>query len=136
MNNYEQAKEYRQMGWNVVPLYPNKKIPAIKWKKYQEERNTSEELKQWFKDTRNNIAIVTGKISGITVVDCDDQEAIDWFYFNTDGTGRSVDTSQGMHFYHEYAPGRNIQRKGLDVRNDGGLVLKQALLEPNFRVSS
>ena len=130
MSFYEYAKEYQDRGWNPVPLWPDSKRPMIKWKKYQEVRSTSEELKKWFLGTRNNIAIVTGKISGITVIDCDNEQALDWYFLNCNPSGLSVDTSHGMHFYHDYTPGRNVQRNGIDVKNDGGLVTAPPSVHP------
>jgi hypothetical protein len=68
---YEWALKYYKHGWNIIPIVKNNKMPALKeWVKYQTQRATEEELKQWF-DIENppNIGIITGKLSQITVVD-------------------------------------------------------------------
>lgn len=102
----------------------------VDWKIYQEQRATKEELKHWFKDTNNNIGIVTGKISNLVVIDCDNEDALDWYYFNTNPSDLSVDTSKGHHFYHTYAPSRNRQKNGLDVRSDGGYIVAPPSVHP------
>ncbi|MBB3208910.1 hypothetical protein FHS27_004744 [Rhodopirellula rubra] len=123
MNTYESALEYADRGWNALPLKPELKMPLESWKRLQEERATKDELKYWFLETRNNIGIVTGKISNLTVVDCDNQEAIEKYYFTTEPSGLAVASPNGHHFYHYHAPGRNSQKDGLDVRNDGGYIV-------------
>jgi len=64
-----------ERGLSVFPLKPRAKKPAIKsWKPFQERLATADELFDWF-DGDNNIGVVTGKISGIAVIDCDSEEA-------------------------------------------------------------
>lgn len=130
MNMYEHALEYADRGWSVIPLREKSKRPAIEWKKYQEERATKEELKRWFQHTRNNIALVTGKISGVTVVDLDNEDAKEWYWFNCEPTETYVDTSRGLHGYHKYAPFGNRANNGVDVRGDGGIVALPPSIHP------
>lgn len=123
MSLYDEALSYFKRGWNTLPLQPKAKTPLVKWSYLQEQRATKEELKRWFKDTENNIGIVTGKISNLTVVDCDNQEALDRYYFKAEPSGRSVKTPKGHHFYHFFVESRNSQDKGLDIRNEGGYIV-------------
>jgi len=68
MTMLEIARKYVARGWSVIPL--EGKIPSIVWKEYQARYPTDEELQRWFSDGKKNIGIVTGKISGLSVVDC------------------------------------------------------------------
>lgn len=77
------AKTYRYLGWNVVPLYNFNKAPQnIKiwknnkwvtgWKELQTRQATDKEFEHWFSDPKvTGLGVITGKISGIVVVDED-----------------------------------------------------------------
>lgn len=124
------AREYVSKGFSVIPLKPQSKTPAIdSWKEFQERRPTESELKEWFSGADNNIAIVTGKISGIIVVDLDSKEAVDFAKGNFHET-LSVKTGRGFHLYFKYPRDRevrNFQKRddlpGIDLRADGGYVV-------------
>lgn len=122
----EAALEYQKKGLSIIPVGKDKK-PLISWKDYQERHATTEELNRWFSNPEANIAIVTGKISGITVLDCDSQDAINRFRMMYTGLTPAVKTPRGMHFYYKYQEGvRNTVRVGnldMDVRGEGGYVL-------------
>lgn len=131
MNRLDDAMRYIEYGWNPIPLGEKSKRSVVDWKIYQEQRATKEDVKRWFKDTNNNVGIVTGKISNLVVIDCDNEDAVDWYYFNTNPSGRSVITPRGLHFYHSYAPSRNRQKNGLDVRSDGGYIVAPSSQHPD-----
>ena len=88
----------------------------------------------------HNVGIVTGKASGVTVVDLDVKEGcsgIDEFRRFCDDNAISVRTpcvrtpSGGLHYYFAYCPalkcGTNVLRslgyRNIDVKSDGGLVV-------------
>jgi hypothetical protein len=121
------ALKYREKGFSVIPCSNDKK-PLVPWLPYQQKCATDEEVRQWWaKYPDANVGIITGKISGITVIDFDSQEAIDYFLTNFKGTTPCVDTPRGMHAYFQYEEGtRNtVKVNGLDidVRSDGGYVI-------------
>lgn len=127
MSTLEFARFYLSRGLSVIPLQAHDKKPLISWKEYQERHATQEEITRWFSDGGNNIGIVTGKISGITVVDFDTDEAVQMAtargFFNTP----VVRTGKGYHAYCAYRDGvRNFQKRddlpGIDLRSDGGYV--------------
>ncbi len=65
------ALEYYQLGLSVIPC--DKKRPLVSWKKYQSKKPSLATVYRWVdKFPQANIGIVTGKISNITVIDCDD----------------------------------------------------------------
>ena len=66
----EAALEYLDRGWSIIPIKPEGKRPAIKWLDYQERQPTEKEVEEWWtKWPTYDIAIVTGAISGVVVVD-------------------------------------------------------------------
>jgi len=83
----------------------------------------------------NARAVITGKASGITVVDIDNAEALEEFerHFNIElfnACGYIVKTARGWHFYFGYEPlvgttARYGGIRGVDIRNDGGNVVWQ-----------
>jgi len=69
------ALSYCDRGWSVIPVRPDKK-PAIKWTEYQARKATPEEIRAWWQRwPESMIGIVTGKLSGIIVIDCDSEAA-------------------------------------------------------------
>jgi hypothetical protein len=126
----EWAKKYKDKGFSVIPLIPNGKIPAIKsWIEYQNKIATDEELKKWFGNgSKNNIGIVTGKVSGVDVLDFDSQEAVQYAKDHNFPETPLVKTGKGFHCYYLHKDGvRNFQKKDnlpdIDLRADGGYVV-------------
>ncbi|EMI19560.1 Bifunctional DNA primase/polymerase [Rhodopirellula maiorica SM1] len=123
MDTLSHAIRALEMGYSVIPVLYKSKRAAVSWKRFQKERPSLELVKKWFGDKPLNIGIVTGAISGITVVDVDNPNAMDEYQFRCNPSGLSVKTSRGFHFYHSYSPSGNKAKGGLDLRNDGGYVL-------------
>jgi hypothetical protein len=70
----EAALSYAKMMLSVIPVGKDKK-PLIQWQRYQHEKAPEDQIKGWWKQWPDaNIAIVTGKISGIAVIDKDTSE--------------------------------------------------------------
>ncbi len=65
------ALRYAEMGWYVFPLKPNEKVPIIKaWNK--QATIDLDKIRQWWSKWPDaNIGILTGKKSGLFVVDID-----------------------------------------------------------------
>jgi hypothetical protein len=112
-----------RFGFSVIPMGEDKK-PMIKWAELQDRRATTEEILSW---ERKNLAIVTGAISGIVVVDCESPEDAKWFWDNRGKTTAMVKTKRGFHLYFKH-PGQRVPNgqkieNRYDVRGDGGYVL-------------
>ena len=76
MTKLESALEYLDRGWSIIPIKPEAKRPAIKWLDFQSRLPTEDEVTDWWtKYPDYDIAIITGSISGVVVVDCDNEEA-------------------------------------------------------------
>ena len=77
-DNYvvDAALHYAGIGWSVIPIKPDQKVPYIRWKDFQTQRATEEQIKKWWGEyPQARIGIVTGKISNLLVVDFDNPEA-------------------------------------------------------------
>ena len=124
------AEELVSKGWNPIPILKGQKIPAVDWKPYQEKKVTLEDISEWFGKTDHEIAVVTGKISGITVIDLDKKEIVDGEKTATDKRLNlpeecSRKSPNGIHHYIKYNP--DIKQTqgildGIDIRNDGGYI--------------
>ena len=129
---------YLDKGWNIIPcdfkkaVFKDGKIEKQvvfppSYKVYHTERVTKELATKWWGD-HNGIAIVTGKISGITVIDIDTKllpEIVDMPQTFT------VETNKGFHFYFKYFEpiktgaqeyGKDGFVFNMDIRNDGGIA--------------
>lgn len=127
------ALYYRKQGYSVVPVR-GKDGHLVKWGQYQNELPSEDQINEWwgklYPDA--NIAIVTGRISNLTVIDVDlyklnaaQKQAIEE-KFPTVATPIVHSASGGEHRYFEYDPSfpnKADIMKGLDVRNDGGVII-------------
>ena len=123
----------RQLGWSVIPVNSDSKQPLVPWKKFSERRPTDDELRGWPERFKNaGIAVITGPVSGLVVLDCDGKSGL------TEAVERGLPKtpmvstpSGGMHAYFkwpkELKPFRNSTKLGeskkLDVRGDSAYVL-------------
>jgi len=128
------ALEYTGLGWSVVPVPPGSKVPYIKWKPYQTRRAETHEITAWFvKWPDANIAVITGEISNLCVIDFDGPGALEAFENKIcqlpqtiiQNTGRP---EGGCHYLFHY-PGGGIRNssgeicENVDIRGQGGLVV-------------
>jgi hypothetical protein len=132
----DRARGYVKRGCSVIPLQPKGKEPNESWKRFQKQRPTEAELARWFFDGENNIGIVTGEISGLSVVDCDSEEAIKRAKSLGVNGAPCVATGKGMHFYFEHHLGaRNFAKRpdlpGIDFRGEGGYVVAPPSVHPS-----
>jgi hypothetical protein len=134
-----------QRGWSLIPLKPREEVPAIKsWLEYQRRPPTFDELETWFERGRCNVGIVTGKVSGIFVIDADSPAALAWCNANLPPCELRVRTAKGQHLYYPYSGDRPIKNKvrvrvdgkqlALDVRAEGGYVVGPGSVHPNGTV--
>lgn len=130
MNLLQQALRYRQLGWSIIPIERKSKLPALKsWKEYQERLPTNQEIQNWFYNlTPLNLAIVTGRISKLVVIDVDTL-SIPLGLTNLNLISPiSVKTGKGKHFYfrlkdNEIIPSRTRVFDNVDIRGDGGYII-------------
>ena len=118
-------------GFSVIPIERGTKRPAFEWKSYQTTRPTEEEQARWHRYGDYDLAIVTGAVSGVVVVDIEggalqrQPEAISQITTLTATT-----PSGGRHFFFRH-PGTEVRNRPLrdaeghlgDIRGDGGYVV-------------
>lgn len=129
-NSLQTALAYAERGFSVIPIRPDKK-PFIKWESYQTTKATPEEIKSWFTKWPNAmIGICTGDLSGLLVVDCDNEEAYQEIQkLLPEGFLTAiVKTPRGYHLYFIYPAGQQIGNAagiipGVDVRGQGGYII-------------
>jgi len=119
----------------VIPVEPRGKRPVIAWLEYQQRSADEDQARQWFETTRNaNVAIVTGRVSGLVVLDIDiahrgdeSLKALEREHGAVPGTVEAVTGSRGRHFYFSHPGGLVRNRaglvRGIDLRGDGGCVV-------------
>ncbi len=127
---FNKAFEYAVHGFSVMPLRLDKKPLLGSWKALQEKAADEDQIAEWWKkNPRANIGIITGRISGITVVDIDMSggKAVDLDMFPKTYTVRTP--TGGYHLYYKYELGIGQTANTfehlphVDIRNDGGFVV-------------
>ena len=128
MNCHEAAVEYATMGFSVIPVSRDKK-PLIKWAEFQKRIATHDELSSWRQRwPEANVAIVTGSVSGIAVVDADGKEGERWIADNAPKTSVYSRTRKGVHAFYRIPNGALVPNRArlapeVDIRGEGGYVV-------------
>ena len=123
------AIELLERDFSVIPVDRMTKKPLISWKEFQSRLPTEEEVESWWtKYPDANVAIITGKISGLTVIDADSQTGIDWVQAHCDKTTVYAKTGKGQHAYYLYPYHTEIKNSvriapDVDIRGEGGYVV-------------
>lgn len=147
MSKQDDALELLDRGWPVIPIEPNHKRPLIKWKGYQDRLPTEAEVMEWWDQwPEAEIALVTGQVAGVLVVDCDNEDALHAAFDAGMRSPIKVKTKRGWHLYFKH-PRDGVRRgpragvnsrgqdwpkiDGLDFRGDGSY----ALLPPSTNYS-
>ena len=126
--NLQSALKYRSMGFSIIPVKKDKR-PYIGWANFQKSRPSEKQIRQWWgKWPGANIGIVTGKISGLTVIDADSEAGLNALneFLPDSLTIPIVKTPKGNHLYFKHSPGlSNGVRiiKDTDLRTDGGYII-------------
>lgn len=134
---FKTAKWCRGRGYSIIPVKKSDKRPLIKWTEYQKRLPTHEEIKDWYRQWPNaNIALITGALSGIMIVDVDTekgQENLNEFLPDSLIVPTLRTPGGGWHYYFQYKPGLVNKARvidGVDVRTDGGYAVIPPSLGP------
>jgi len=138
MDTKEMAKSYlKKFNLSVIPIQGGSKIPVIQtWKGYQERKPSVEDVDSWYDNFPDaGVAIITGEISGIIVLDIDGEVGKSSIAGKDLPITPTVKTGKGMHYYFKY-PNFPVGNKikvlpGIDIKGDGGYVVAPPSVHPN-----
>ena len=139
----EAAIEYAKRGWGVIATSPGAKIPVAD-KELQPNGS-----KSWTKDPEHieklftlypkaGVAIVTGEVSNLTIVDLDSKDVmpkLEEAGLKIPKDAYRVKTPRGFHIYLKYDPELKQTAGGfiehLDIRSDGGYCITSPTQMPD-----
>jgi hypothetical protein len=126
----------RYVGLGLGPLdvpppdeHHDGKVPTRAWKRYQvDERIVEAHAREWFTGREQSIALLTGALYGVVVVDADGPDALRHCVIRLPRTPWQTRTAKGVHLFYRHPGGvlRNRARIGglpLDFRGDAGYVM-------------
>lgn len=119
----------------ITPL--KSKSPNLAWKKWQTERVPRAQVEDWFALGEHNIAIITGSLTGVVVVDGDSAEACEYIEATCGPSPMKVLSSKGAHFYYSHPGGkvrnsvRVVDDPPIDIRGDGGMIIGPGSIHPS-----
>lgn len=126
----EYAAAYVALGWSVIPIKPQDKRPLIAWEPNQTERATMADVDGWLsKWPSMNLAVATGAISGIIVLDLDGEIGLRSLRESGRAAPKTLlqKTPHGWHCIYQ-ANGHVIRNAAgvlpkVDIRGDGGYIV-------------
>jgi hypothetical protein len=137
------ARQYAARGWSVVVAEARGKRPLVPWQEFQQRIAAADEIAAWFRRwPRANVAIVTGAVSGLVVLDVDPRhggaDSVARLQQAHGGFPRTLEVRTGgggRHLYFAHPGGTMRNRVGLapgvDLRGDGGCVIAPPSVHPN-----
>jgi hypothetical protein len=138
------ALAFAARGMHVFPCWPRGKTPVPKRGLLEATRDTETIKSWWRRQPERNIAIRTGAVSNLIVIDVDSGEAesalarLEAEHSESLPPSVEVITSRGRHIWFRH-PGGKIPNSagriggGIDVRGDGGYVLAPPSIHPSGR---
>jgi hypothetical protein len=128
----EYALSYANQGYTVFPLQPNGKQPLTDHG-FKDASRDPETIRQWWtKWPDANVGIVTGKVSGVVVLDVDRKHGVDGVVSMAEleipKTLTIRTPSGGFHLFFKAPSGTIVPRRigvkpGLDILGEGGYVV-------------
>jgi len=71
------ALRYAELGWSIIPVDGTSKQPLVPWRNFIDRRPSIEEIQSWSMRFRGaGIAVITGPVSKIVVLDADGAEGV------------------------------------------------------------
>lgn len=135
------ALEYNQRGLAVIPIKRADKTALVGWRGFQLSRPTDDQILEWFAEYPGaNLAIITGSVSGIVVLDIDSPEGLRIAKANGLPKTPAVKTGKGWHLYFKH-PGAKLPNwvkkiQDIDLRGDGGYVVAPPSIHENGAIYS
>jgi hypothetical protein len=139
----EAALGYLRRGWSIVVAGERTKRPIVRWQVYQHRMPTEKEITGWYERwPKGNLAVVTGEISGVVVIDIDPKSGGDASLADLESrhgpvpqTVESITGGGGRHLYFAH-PGHEVRNRaglapGIDLRGDGGCIIVPPSVHPS-----
>ncbi len=120
----EAALQYLGRGFSVIPVRKDK-TPLVPWKDFTTRKATEEEVNKWYDQWPDaQVAIVTGAISGVVVLDADKKDALKGVSILPTPIAKAY---RGPHYYLK-CPDFPVSNKvgildGVDFKGDGGYIV-------------
>lgn len=132
----EAAQEYRRLGMAVIPCNgTDGKKPAVRHKHFQTSLPPEGLVERWCgKFEEANIGLLTGQISGLTVVDIDDPKRLEEMIERCGETPVMARTPGGgfhLLYAHRGETSRNGVLPGVDVKGKGGIWIAPPSRKPD-----
>jgi hypothetical protein len=137
------ALDYLSRGWSVIPVRARSKRPMIAWHAYQQQRAEVADVEHWYARWPDaNIGVVTGRLSGLVVVDIDTRhegdltlESLTHRHGPLPVTVEAHSGGGGRHLYFAHPGGHVPNRvevfRGIDLRADGGVIVAPPSVHPS-----
>lgn len=127
------ALELHSQGLAAIPILEGTKQPAVRWKQFQRQAPSTEELYSLFAREHLTVGVLCGKPSDrLLVLDCDNFKTLDQT-ISTLGNPHTwiVQSKRGGHVYlRTPVPVRSARAEGMDLKGQGGYVLAPGALHP------
>jgi hypothetical protein len=121
------AEIYFSMGWSVIPT--SGKVATVPWLPFQTRPPSIEQLSQWFEeDDYTGLAIITGSVSQLAVLDFDDPILKKIFAKRYPHLAETytIQTKRGFHLYYHMPPHLRLASRrvpGVDLQYNGKYVV-------------
>ena len=145
LSAWQAALSYLRRGWSVIPIERRAKRPLVAWLEFESRCASAREVEGWFVRWPDaNVGIVTGRVSGLVVIDVDARHGgeasisrLESEHGLLPSTVEALTGGGGRHLYFAHPGGRVGNRvglfPGLDLRGDGGCVVAPPSVHPSGR---
>lgn len=127
------AASYTQLGWSIIPVDGTSKRPLVpSWGVYQTRRANFAEVHEWSRKFQDaGIAVITGNVSSILVLDVDGSEGVDEIeLLGYPSTPIALTPRGGAHLYFNMPKGIDFKSstkvgdsKHFDIRGNNAYVV-------------
>jgi hypothetical protein len=126
-------------------MQPHGKRPLVLWQRFQQHAASAADIERWFRRWPDaNVGIVTGRVSGLVVVDVDARHGgqgsvtrLEARHGPLPPTVEAITGGGGRHLYYAHPGPARANRvaiePGIDLRGDGGCVVAPPSVHPSGR---